>query len=249
MGKTFEALMKAERDHQLRREELAQFEPKVSLQPYMPLRLSIAHQVSEEYQRLKHNLRSLFPEAKSRALIFVGSTHGEGTSTVVATFGTVLATSGEQVMLVDANLRRPALHNLFSVDRAQGVSDLLLGLKDVKDVKKRTRLGNLSVITSGVPPSTPGSLLSAKNVCSMIEQMKTESEWVLIDAAPLNEYNDAMVFCSEVDGAVLIVQAEETRWEVAERTKQRLNDARVGVVGAVLNRRKMYIPEWIYQRL
>jgi len=181
--------------------------------------------------------------------MFVGSTHGEGASTVVATFGAVLATSGEQVLLVDANLRKPALHNLFSVDRTQGVTELLLGLKDVKEVKKRTRFDKLSVITSGVPPSNPGSLLSAKNVCSMIEQMKRESEWVLIDAAPLNEYNDAMVFCSEVDGAVLIVKAEETRWEVAERTKQRLDDAGVRLVGAVLNRRKMYIPEWLYRRL
>ena len=249
MGKTFEALMKAEKDHQLRREELAQFEPKISLQPYMPLRLSVSQQVSEEYQRLKHNLKSLFPEAKSRALIFVGSTQGEGTSTVVATFGTVLAASGEQVLLVDANLRRPALHNLFGVDRAHGVTELLLGLRNVKDVNKRTRFDSLSLITSGVPPSNPASLLGAKNVGSMIQQMKTESEWVLIDAAPLNEYNDAMMFCSEVDGAILIVQAEETKWQVAERTKQKLGDARVGVVGAVLNRRRMHIPEWLYRRL
>lgn len=249
MGKTFEALMKAERDHQLRREELAQFEPKVSLQPYMPLRLSISQQVSEEYQRLKHNLKTLLPEAKSRALMFVGSTHGEGTSTVVATFGTVLAVSGEEVVLVDTNLRRPALHNLFSVDKIMGVTELLLGLKSVKDVTKKTRFGSLSVITSGVPPANPAMLLNSKNVKSMIEQIKSESEWVLIDAAPLNEYNDAMVLCPEVDAAVLIIQAEETKWEVAERTKQRLDDARVSVVGAVLNRRKMHIPGWLYERL
>jgi protein-tyrosine kinase len=249
MGKTYEALMKAERDHQLRREELAQFEPKVSLQPYMPLRLSVSAQVSEEYQRLRHNLRSLVPEAKSKVLMFVGSTQGEGTSTVVATFGTILASSGERVVLVDANLRRPSLHDMFSVDRAGGLSDLLLGSAPVKHVMKKTRFDSLLIVTSGLPTSNPALILGSKNLCSTVEQIKSESEWVLLDAPPVNDYNDALAFCSEIDGAIFVVQAEKTKWEVALRAKQRLDDAKTTVVGVVLNRRKLYIPEWLYRRL
>ena len=249
MGKTFEALVKAEKDSRLRREELAPFEPKVNLQPYAPFRLSISQQVSEEYQGLKHNLRSLLPEARSKALMFVGSTHGEGTSTVVATFGTVLSSSGESVLLVDANLRHPSLHDMFGVERAGGVTELLLGSAEVKDVTKNTRFSNLSIVTSGLPASNPALALGSKNVCSMIERMKDEAEWVLIDAPPVNEYNDAMALCSEIDGAVFVVQAEKTKWEVAQKAKQRLDDARIRVVGVVLNRRKLHIPGWMYKLL
>ncbi len=249
MGRTFEALVRAEKDSKLRREELAPFDPKVSLQPCAPFGLSISQQVSEEYQRLKHNLRSLAPEGSSKALMFVGSSHGEGTSTVVAMFGTVLSASGESVLLVDANLRNPSLHEMFGVERAGGVTEMLLNPVDLKEVKKDTRRSNLSVVTSGLPASNPALALGSKNVCSMIEQMKGEAEWVLIDAPPVNEYNDAMAFCPEIDGTVLVIQAEKTRWEVAQTSKQRLDDARVKVVGVVLNKRRLHIPGWLYKLL
>ncbi len=249
MGKTFEALVKAEKESKVKREELAAFEPKVSLQPYMPFKLSVSQPISEEYQGLKHNLRSLLPEAKSKVLIFVASTHSEGTSTVVATFGTVLASSGERVLLVDANLRNPTLHDLFSVEKTGGVAELLLDSANLKDVTKYTRFGNLSVVTSGLPPSNPAFALGSKGVCSMIDTMKGHADWVLLDVPPVNEFNDAMALCQAADGAVLVVQAEKTKWEVALRAKQRLDDARVNVVGVVLNKRRYYVPGWVYRRL
>jgi capsular exopolysaccharide synthesis family protein len=249
MGRTFEALVKAEKESRLRREELAPFDPKVNLRPFAPVRFSVSQQVSEEYQGLKHTLRSLLPETNSKVLMFVSSTHGEGTSTVVATFGTVLASSGESVLLVDANLRRPLLHDMFSVERAGGVTEVLLNSDGLKEVKKNTRFPNLSVVTSGLPASNPALALASKNVCSMVERMKAQAEWVLLDAPPVNEYNDAIALCPEIDGAVFVIQADKTKWEVAQKVKQRLEDAGIRVVGAVLNRRKIYTPEWIYRLL
>jgi protein-tyrosine kinase len=249
MGRTFEALVRAEKDSKLRREELAPFEPKVNLQPYAPFRLSVSQQASEEYQGLKHSLRSLLPEPKSKVLMFVSTTHGEGTSTVVATFGTVLASSGENVLLVDANLRKPSLHDMFSVERAGGVAELLVGTTEVKDVTKKTRFSNLSIITGGVPPSNPSLALSSKSVCHMIDRLKSEADWILLDAPPVNECTDALTLCSEVDGAVLVVQAEKTKCEVAQSAKQRLEHAKVNILGVVLNKRKFHIPGWIYKRL
>jgi capsular exopolysaccharide synthesis family protein len=249
MGRTFEALVKAEQDHRLRQEELAPFDPKVNLQPYVPSRLSVSQQASEEYQSLKHNLRSLLPETNNKILMFVSSTHAEGTSTVVATFGRVLASSGESVMLVDANLRKPSLHDMFGIERAGGVTELLLGTTEVRDVTKKTRFSNLSIITGGISPSNPALALSSKRVCYVIDRLKSEADWILLDAPPVNEFTDAIALCSEIDGAVLVVQAEKTKWEVALRAKQRLDDAKMTVVGVVLNRRKLHIPGWIYKLL
>ncbi|HTY35500.1 MAG TPA: CpsD/CapB family tyrosine-protein kinase [Bacteroidota bacterium] len=249
MGKTFEALMRAEQDRRLRHEEMAPFDLKVKLQPYAPVRLSVSQQVSEEYQGLKHNLRSLLPETDSKILMFVSSKHGEGTSTVVAAFGTVLAKSGDNVLLVDANLRKPSLHDLFSVERAGGVNELLLGTTEVKDVTKKTRLRNLSIITGGIPTSNPSLAFNTKNVCHMIDGLKNGTDWILLDAPPVNEFTDAMALCPGIDGTVLVIQAEKTKWEVALRAKQRLADTKTPVVGVVLNRRKYYVPGWLYRRL
>ena len=249
MGRTFEALVRAEKESKLRREELAPFDPTVTLRPYAPVRLSVSQQVSEEYQGLKHTLRSLLPEGKSKVLMFVSSTHGEGTSTVVATFATVLASSGESVLLVDANLRKPSLHDMFGLERIRGFSDLLLGSVQMKDVTKGTRVGNLSVVTGGTPTSNPAMALGLEKVYSVIQGMSTQADWVLLDSPPINEFNDAVALGSEIDGAVLVVQAEKTKWEVALTAKQRLDDARTNVIGVVLNRRKHHIPSWAYKLL
>jgi capsular exopolysaccharide synthesis family protein len=249
MGRTFEALVRAEKESRLKREELVPFDPRVTLRPYAPVPLSVSQQLSEEYQGLKHTLRSLLPEGKSKVLMFVSSTHGEGTSTIVATFATVLASSGESVLLVDANLRKPSLHDMFGLERIRGFSDLLLGSVQMKDVMKGTRVGNLLVVTGGTPSSNPAMALGPEKVYSVIHGMSTQADWVILDTPPINEFSDAMALGPEVDGTVLVVQAEKTRSEVALRAKQRLEDAHLNVLGVVLNKRKYYVPEWLYRRL
>jgi protein-tyrosine kinase len=249
MGRTFEALIQAEKDSRLRWEKQEPFDPNGDLDPCAPWWLSGTQHTSEEYQELKHNLRSLLPKTNGRILMFAGSTHGEGTSTVVARFGTVLASSGESVLLVDANLRRPSLHDMFGVKKACGFTELLMGLKEVKDVVKNTRFSNLSIITCGVLLANPSFALGPRSVCNMSDRLRNEADWVLLDVPPVNEFNDAMALCSVIDGAVLVVQAEETKWEVALRAKQRLDDTRTPVLGVVLNRRRLYIPDCVYKLL
>jgi len=249
MGRTYEALKRAEEERLLRQEGLTAVATKTTLQPYKPFRLSISDHVSEEYLRVKHNLCLLLPEYGSKVLLFVGSARGEGTSTVVATFAMILASSGERVLLIDANFRQPSQHDIFGVERANGVTESLFGSIPAKNFFKKTRINNLSILTSGLPPSNPALVLGSKKICSMIEQVKNEADWIVLDAPPVNEYCDAMAFCSEIDGVLFVVQAEKTKWEAAQKAKQRINDAGGKVVGVVLNRRKLYIPEWVYKWL
>ena len=79
--------------------------------------------------------------------------------------------------------------------------------------------------------------------------MKLQADWVLFDSPPINVYNDASALAAKMDGVVMVVQAENTRWEVAQSAKKKIKNAKVSLLGVILNRRKMHIPDWAYKML
>lgn len=249
MAKTFEALMKAEKENQIRPEEAKVLDRKPKSKPHAPAKFKSSPRVIEEYHRMKHHILSSNPENQIKTLLFFSSTDGEGTSTVIANFAINLASKSDKVLLVDANLRNPSLHDLFNVEKKGGITELLLEENTLKDVVKQTEHNNLSVITSGIPHSNPFSLFESKSLDSLIERMKNQADWVLFDSPSINSYNDAPTLAVKMDGAVMVVQAEKTRWEVALNARKRLENSKVNVLGVVLNRRKMYIPGWVYKML
>jgi Mrp family chromosome partitioning ATPase len=102
---------------------------------------------------------------------------------------------------------------------------------------------------AGSPVANPFSLFESASISALIEEMRKEADWVLLTAPPVNAYNDAVALAKKVDGVVLVLEAEQTRWEVAQSAKERLEDARANILGVVLNNRKFHIPGWIYRRL
>ena len=249
MAKTFEALMKAENDNQIRKEVIKVLDIKPRPAPYMPVSFEANPQVVEEYHRMKRTLLATDPEKKIKTILFLSSTTGEGTSTALKNFAITLASGGERVLLVDANLRNPSLHDSFNLEKIIGLTELLSGNLTLKDVIKKTEVKNLSVITSGVPPSNPFSLFESNSLEYLIAQMKTQADWVLFDSPPINAYNDACPLAAKMDGVVMVVEAEKTRWEVAQNAKDRINNGKVNLLGTILNRRKIHIPDWAYKLL
>ena len=114
---------------------------------------------------------------------------------------------------------------------------------------KRTETEGLFMVTAGSPVANPFSLFESASINAVIESMRNEADWILLTAPPVNAYNDTVALAKKVDGVVLVVEAEQTRWEVAQSAKERLEDARANILGVVLNNRKFHIPGWIYRRL
>ena len=209
----------------------------------------ISPQIVEEYHRMKHHILSSSPERKIKTLLFSSSIEGEGTSTVLISFAITLASRGDKVLLVDANLRNPTLHNLFNLDKKGGLTEVLLEENTLMDVIKQTKFTNLSVITSGIPHSNSFSIFESKSFDSFIEQMKARADWVLFDSPPINTYNDSSTLADKMDGVVMVVEAEKTRWEVAQSAKERIENGKVKILGVILNKRELYIPRWAYKML
>lgn len=249
MARTFEALMKAEKDHQIKPEEAKVFDIRPQAQISIPKNYKLPPQVAEEYHRMKQLILNANPDRKIKTVLFSSSREGEGTSTVTRDFAITLASTGDTVLLVDANLRNPVLHNLFNLEKRAGLTELLTGGKALAETINKTEIPNLSIITSGVPPSNPSSIFQSKLLDALLEQMKQQADWVLFDAPPIHSYNDASTLATKMDGVIMVLQAESTRWEVAQSARERIESEKVKILGAVLNRRKMYIPGWAYRML
>jgi len=257
MSKTYKALQKAEAEKSTRSAAPPVARPRG--------RWKAASHPLEEYRGMKYKILSSRSNQAIKTLLFCSSTEGEGTSTVLINFALTLASEGDKVLLIDANLRHPSLHDAFSLAKENGLIDLLLEKSTVDEVIKRTPVNNLSVITIGSPPpnlsldhgpwtvdsspDNPSLILKSNPLDSHIDAMKAEADWVFFDSPPVNSSNTSLVLAGKVDGVVLVVEAEKTRWEVAQSAREQIESANGKIRGAILNNRRFYIPGWLYKRL
>jgi capsular exopolysaccharide synthesis family protein len=153
------------------------------------------------------------------------------------------------VLIIDGNFRHPTLHLAFGLEKNIGLSDLVLGDIDIQDVLRKTKLPNLSLITTGDFNGNPIEVLGSINLKGLIVRLKGQFDYIIWDSAPINTYAEASVLASQVDGVVLVVHAGRTRWEVVQNAKQQLEMAHATIGGIVLNRKKYVIPKFLYKRL
>lgn len=248
MGKTYEALEQAEKEYQASR-EAPMAEPSPSGRPKPPKRAS-DHTATERYQDLKTKILTRYPEGSIKTIMFVGTAHGDGASTTAINFATTLAQDCKlNVLLVDVNLRTPSLQEVFKIDKAPGLSDLLTNSGQMASHVRKVGPGNLYVLPCGGDHSGPVSLFESSRFEQFLKKMRKRFHYVILDAPPVPAFSESRVLLAHVDGAVLVVESGKTRRQVALRVKKELEAAGGKILGVVLNKKRYYIPGWIYRRL
>ena len=249
MGKTHKALERAEEDYQ---ENLLGHsrQPLSEVVSAPPPKQATNHTVMESYDDLKTNLLTRYPDGAIRSILFMGISHGGGCSTTAVNFATALAREAKlKVLLIDVNLRTPGLHDIFAIDNALGLSDLRTNGGNMMSLIKKVVPENLHVLTCGANTSVPLGLFEDSRFDQLLKDMREWFDYVILDAPPVLRFSECRVLCSKVDGVILVIEAGKTRQQVALRAKKALEEAEGKLLGVVLNRKKYYIPDWIYQRL
>jgi capsular exopolysaccharide synthesis family protein len=204
---------------------------------------------SEELE-LVHRLSSLAGDAAPRVVVFAGVEHGNGCTTVCSRLAQVLAgqVSGN-VCLVDANFRSPSLHKLSGAANVRGFTEALVEKGAIRSYAKPSQTENLWLLTSGFHITNVDTLLSSESLRRRLGELKDEFKHVLLDAPPLNLYSDAKLLGQLADGLVMVLEANSTKRDTARKCKETLESARVKILGAVLNKRTLPIPDFVYRRL
>ena len=248
MGKTHEALKIAEQEH--RETFLGPLAvPRLEGAP-MPAKWASNNIGMEPYEGLKTNLLGRYPNGEIKSILFNGTHHGGGCSTTAINFAIAMAKDSElSVLLIDVNLRTPGLHDAFKIDATIGLTDLPDNNDEGSSLIKKVGPGELYVLTCGGNLSVPLGLFESGRFDQFLETMREKFDYVIMDAPPVPRFPECRVLCTKVDGVILVLEAGNTRRHVALRAKKTLEEAGGRILGAVLNRRKYYIPEWIYKRL
>jgi Mrp family chromosome partitioning ATPase len=213
------------------------------------LRPDLGRQAQEEVVKLVQRVFVSLNSHAPRAVVF-SSVQGNGSSEICSRAGQVLAAQvSGSVCLVDANLRAPSLHQLLGVGMVPGLVDATVKPGPIKDFATRIAGGNLWLVPTGWPSAEAPSLLASDRLRLRMRELRAQFDYVLIDAPPVSSYADAVLLGQMADGAILVVEANSTRRETARMAKETFANAKVELLGAILNNRTFPIPEALYRKL
>ena len=191
---------------------------------------------AEGVRRLRTNLSYMDVDNPPRAIVITSPKQGDGKSTVAANLAAAIALSGQEVTLVDADLRRPNVASALDLDDSVGLTDVLTGRLSRADATQRhPDIETLSILTAGSQPPNPSEILGSKAMRTLIEELGTEG-MVIIDAPPLLPVTDAAIVAHTADGAFVVVSAGRTLDTELDTALSHLRAVNARPLGVVLNR-------------
>jgi polysaccharide biosynthesis transport protein len=193
--------------------------------------------VVETFRALQMNLISLSLNPPKKVFLITSAKPGEGKSITLANLAVTMAQSGLKVIVIDGDLRKPTLHNIFNLPNTGGLSDVLLHSKmNARTFLQATQVDNLRLLTSGEPPPSPTMVLGSKRSLKVIEDLSGEADFILIDSPPILSVADTLNLGSCVDGVIFLTVQGFTRKGEARRAIEELYSAGINVVGLILRK-------------
>ncbi|MEX5270584.1 polysaccharide biosynthesis tyrosine autokinase [Kocuria sabuli] len=194
------------------------------------------HEFSEALRELRTNLSFVSVDNPPKMIVVTSSLPGEGKSSITANLAVAIASTGRNVVVVDGDLRRPVMTDLFGLVAGVGVTDVLTGEVQVDEVLQTyDRFPNLQVLGAGRTAPNPTELLSSKAMHTMLETL-AEDALVLVDAPPLLPVTDAALLTASADGAIIVATAQRTTTDELSKALENLHQVHGHVLGVVLNR-------------
>ena len=191
--------------------------------------------VAECCRIVRTNLLFLATEKPLQRLLVTSSGPQEGKTTAVINLGITFAQSGQRVLLVDTDLRRPRLHRAFGLSGEVGLSSVLLDETLLARALQPTSVPGLSVLACGPLPPNPAELLHTERFRALVVELSRRFDQVVFDSPPVGAVTDAQILSACVDGVLLLAKAGKTTKDGLQRARRALSDVNARVVGAVLN--------------
>ena len=204
---------------------------------FLALRDAPDSSVAESYRSLRANFRFAAKGQEIKTLTITSAAQGEGKSTTIADLAIALANGGSNVLLVDADLRRPVIHRMFSCAQSPGLAEALQGQEDwTRTVVTETGIENLSVIPAGkAKGKNPGDLLALPEVVQLVDDLKEAFDYVLFDVPPVLAVADATSFLNHLDALLFLTRYNYSPEAAVAGATQRLKISGAEPLGCVLN--------------
>lgn len=191
--------------------------------------------VQEAYKTLRTNIRFFLRNERCKRFCITSGAAGEGKSITLMNLAISLAETGDKVLLIDADMRRPAMARLLVEKATPGLSNVLAGLEVCENAIRKELYPNLDIMFSGDVPPNPSELLGSDRMQQLIEEMAEYYDYILVDTPPVNVVSDACIIASLLDGVLMLVRKDQSRKDDTKRAIDSLRLTGAKVLGYVLN--------------
>ena len=190
---------------------------------------------AEAYRVLRTNILFSRKDPAANAIGVVSGGAGEGKSTTIFNLATAFAQSGDRVLIVDSDLRRPAIHKFLGVSNRVGLTNYLLGQNSLEEVIQTTPLSTMDFLPSGKLPNTALGVLNSERMREFVKDVKGRYDFVFFDSPPIMGVSDAVIIARMVDLTLMVVQYRKYPMVMTIRAKNMVEKVGATLVGIVLN--------------
>jgi capsular exopolysaccharide synthesis family protein len=190
--------------------------------------------VSEAYRTLRTSLLQAAAQRGIKNVMITSAKAGEGKTLTTANLGVALAQAGKCVVIVSADLRRPAMQRYFHTPNGTGVSDVLAGRRSAVDALSWVGIDNLWVLQSGSPLANVDSVVNSRSITDMLSQLEETADFILIDSAPVLGVSDSIAMALAADAVLIVADAQRADRGAIDEARRLLDQIDANVIGAVL---------------
>lgn len=194
--------------------------------------------LAEAYRQLRTSILLSTAGHAPKSLLVTSSLPAEGKTTTAINTAISLAQTGAKVLIIDADMRRPRLHSVFSISNAEGLSTILaseLSNDDITSAIQYDTDSKLNLLPSGPVPPNPAELIGSEQMAELLKILQTRFTHVVVDSPPIASFTDGVLIASMVDGVILVVHSGKSSRQVVRRSRQLLQDIGAKIFGVVLN--------------
>jgi capsular exopolysaccharide synthesis family protein len=201
---------------------------------------------AEAYRTLRSNIRFAQLDSPARTFLVTSAGAGEGKTLTTANLAAVFAQAGQEVLLVDTDLRRPSLHRLLNLSAEHGLTNVLMGEATLEEVTQDTEIPGLRVVTTGPLPPNPAELIESRHMTAVIERAREMADVVFFDSPPAIILTDAVILSSKVERTLLVAEAGQVSRDAFNEMCRMIRNARGEILGVVLNKLRLSASDYYY---
>lgn len=191
--------------------------------------------IAENFRLLHSNLEFFQVYNSARTILVTSPTQGNGKTTVAINLALTIAASDQKVAVVDADLRRPAVHTALKISQSPGLADIIHSKVSVKEVVRPVKGKKIDVVAAGAVPPSVTEVVGSKRIAAILNDIREDYDTIIVDAPPL-VISDSYNLASKVDGVILVLQPGTTNDDQAKVIKEQLSRAGARIIGIVFNK-------------
>ena len=202
--------------------------------------------IVEAYRSVRTSIEYSNLDAKLKIILVTSTQQNEGKSTVASNLAISFSKlPNKKILLIDADLRNPSIHRVFSIGNSDGMMSILKGDKDLKSTVYNLN-ENLDILTTGVIPPNPDEILVTDKMKEFIQHIKEKYDYIFIDSPPIGIVSDASLLSQLSDGVIFVISSGEVETDFAKLAKEKLMNVDAKILGAVLNKYESHNDDYGY---